>query len=58
METLLEWAGKDHRVEKISLEVSSINRRAAHVYNKYGITGEGIRKSRLNWNRESIWMLL
>ncbi|MBA4602651.1 GNAT family N-acetyltransferase [Thermoactinomyces mirandus] len=44
IKTLLAWAEKDNRVEKVSLEVFSNNRRAIHVYKKYGFTEEGIRK--------------
>ncbi len=47
IETLLEWDEKDNRVEKVSLEVFSNNRRAIHVYNKYGFTEEGIRKKQV-----------
>lgn len=47
IETLLAWAEKDNRVEKVSLEVFSNNRRAIHVYKKVGFTEEGIRKKQV-----------
>lgn len=40
---LLQWAKKDNRVEKISLEVFSNNNRAIHLYTKLGFTEEGRR---------------
>lgn len=41
---LLKWAKEDTRVEKISLEVFSNNKRAIHLYTKLGFTEEGRRK--------------
>ena len=41
---LLEWAKGDNRVEKISLEVFSNNKRAIHLYTKHGFSEEGRRK--------------
>ncbi|HYK72908.1 MAG TPA: GNAT family N-acetyltransferase [Pseudoneobacillus sp.] len=40
---LIQWAKKDNRVEKISLEVFSNNNRAIHLYTKLGFTEEGRR---------------
>ncbi|MGG1575136.1 N-acetyltransferase family protein [Fictibacillus sp. NRS-1165] len=44
LQHLLEWAKKDERVEKISLEVFSNNKRALHLYEKFGFKEEGRRK--------------
>ncbi len=44
LQHLLEWAKKDERVEKVSLEVFSNNKRALHLYEKFGFIEEGRRK--------------
>ncbi|MFD2443849.1 GNAT family N-acetyltransferase [Bacillus sp. CGMCC 1.16607] len=38
---MLEWAEKNKRVEKITLEVFSNNERAIHLYKKHGFIEEG-----------------
>jgi len=42
--TLLEWAKKQEKYEKISLEVFSNNPRAIHLYKKMGFVEEGRKK--------------
>ncbi|WP_442600114.1 GNAT family N-acetyltransferase [Neobacillus sp. D3-1R] len=44
IQELLKWAEADPRVEKISLEVFSNNKRAIHLYSKLGFVEEGRRK--------------
>lgn len=47
IKNLFAWAKKDSRVEKISLEVFSNNKRAIHLYTKMGFTEEGRRKKQI-----------
>jgi RimJ/RimL family protein N-acetyltransferase len=42
---LLKWAKKDHKVEKIYLEVFANNDRAIHLYQKLGFLEEGRKKN-------------
>lgn len=44
MNELLKWAKKDHKVEKIYLEVFANNDRAIHLYQKLGFLEEGRKK--------------
>lgn len=44
MQELLAWSTADKRVEKVSLEVFSNNKRAIHFYRKHGFVEEGRRK--------------
>lgn len=41
LQTLLEWAVKDPKVEKIEMTIRAGNQRALHVYQKFGFSVEG-----------------
>ncbi|MDR4887080.1 GNAT family N-acetyltransferase [Fredinandcohnia sp. QZ13] len=41
LEYLLEWALKEPKLEKVCLEVFSHNKRAIHLYKKFGFKEEG-----------------